>query len=235
MWAKIKALPLLVKIIALVVFIALGGIYKTFIAAPSSSGGYNSSYSPVSASSAGSAGSSVPASSGGSSAPASSAGSSTMNASQVLASLEAQYSVMQNQNVQCAAQEQQMNPSNFAPPPCEAQMQVNVAQMAKLEAEIYRLKTGANVQPVDFVLMGSSSPSGGGGATSDPAQQAVERADREGILGQSKYTDSDGKEYQLANSPYYFKDRVSGNVVASNTSNPPDNQHDWEQLTYQPN
>lgn len=226
MWAKIKALPLRVKIIALVVFVALGGIYKNFVDVPSSRSGSRSSYSDVSASREGSAGSSDSTSSGR---------SSSSDSSQVLAKLQAQWNLLQNQNAQCAIQEQQMNPWNYGAPPCEANMQWNTAQMAKLEAEIYRLKTGANVQPVDFVLMGSSSSSGGAAAASDDGSNAVNRYSREGILGQSKYTDSDGNEYQLANRPYYFKDRTSGNIVGSDISDPPDNQHDWEQLTYQPN
>jgi hypothetical protein len=137
MWAKIKALPLGVKIIALVVFIALGGIYKNFIDVPSSSSGSGSS------------------------------GPGAADSSQVLAKLQAQWDLLQNQNVQCAAQIEQMNPWNNAAPPCEAQMQWNTAQMARLEAEIYRLKTGANVQPIDFVLMDPLSPSGGRATTSD--------------------------------------------------------------------
>lgn len=115
-------------------------------------------------------------------------------------------------------------------------MQVNVALMAKLEAEITRLQTGANVEPMDFVLMGSSSrPSSSAGTPISDSSNGAGRFSREAILGQSKYTDSDGKEYQLANQPYYFKDRVSGTVVGSDYAQPPDNQHDWEPLTYQPN
>lgn len=227
MWGKIKALPLRVKIIALVVFIALGGIYKNFINPPSSSSRSRSSY----ISDASAAAASIPAPSDESR----STNSSQTDSSQVLAKLQTQWNLLQNQNAQCAVQIQQMNPWNYSAPPCEAQMQWNTAQMAKLEAEIYRLKTGADVQPVDFVLMGSSSSSGTGAASSDDGSNAVNRYSREAILGQSKYTDSDGHEYQLANEPYYYKDRASGRVVPSNLSQPPDNQHDWEQLTYQPN
>lgn len=231
MWGKIKALPLRVKIIGLVVFVALGGIYKNFIDPSSSSSRPRSSYEGASASIGGSTGSSIPPRSGASS----SVTSSQADSSQVLANLQTQWDLLQNQNVQCNAQIQQMNPWNSGPPPCEAQMQENTAQMARLEAEIYRLKTGADVHPVDFVLMGSSSPSGGGAAASDDGSNAVNRYSREGILGQSKYTDSDGREYQLANQPYYYKDRASGRIVPSNLSELPDNEHDWEQLTYQPN
>lgn len=231
MWGKIKALPLRVKIIGLIVFIALGGIYKNFIDPSSSSRGPRSSYEGASASSGGSTGSSISPRSGASS----SVTSSQADSSQVLASLQTQWDLLQNQNAQCNAQIQQMNPWNSGAPACEAQMQENTAQMARLEAEIYRLKTGADVHPVDFVLMGSSSPSGGGAAPSDDGSNAVNRYSREGILGQSIYTDSDGREYHLANQPYYYKDRASGRIVPSNLSEPPDYQHDWEQLTYQPN
>ena len=232
MWGRIKALPLRVKIIALVVFFALGGIYKNFIDPPRSSSQSRSSFSSdASASTEGSGAASTPAPSG----EPTSTNSSQADSSQVLAQLQTQWKLLQNQNAQCAAQVEQMNPWNYAAPPCEAQMQWNTAQIAKLEAEIYRLKTGADVHPVDFALMGSSSSSGTGAATSDDGSNAVNRYSREGILGQSKYTDSDGNEYQLPNQPYYYKDRASGRIVPSNLSQPPDYQHDWEQLTYQPN
>lgn len=229
MWAKIKALPLRVKIIALVVFFGLGGIYKNFIDAPSSRGSYQPSYTATSsASSAGSAAPTISSSPGQ---------ASSEDSSQLLAKLQARLNLLQNQNAQCTAQIAQMNPWNYAPPSCEAQMQANTAVIAQLQAGIYRLQTGANVNAADFGFIGgsSSSPAGGGAATSDDGSNAVNRYSREGILGQSKYTDSNGNEYQLANQPYYYKDRASGNIVGSDYSQPPDNQHDWEQLTYQPN
>ena len=229
MWARIKALPLRVKIIAVVVLVGLGGIYKNVFDRPSHSGGSYSSYQEPNASSPDAPEPSAPPSS----SPTASTQSTSEDASEVLAKLQSQYDLLSSQNAQCAAQIQQMNPGNFAPPACEAQMQWNTAQIAKLEAEIYRLKTGANVQPIDFALMGSSAPSSGRGAAT--GNDPIPRYSREGILGQSKYTDSEGNEYQRPNRPFYYKDRASGRIVGTDISEPPDNEHDWEQLTYQPN
>jgi hypothetical protein len=219
MWSKIKALPLRVKVIAVVVFVGLVGISNLFDNHHRSSSYTNSSYSSLSDSS---------------SSLASSTSSRTESSSQVLPQLQARLSQLQNENAQCYAQVQQMNPWNYGAPPCEAKMQWNTSQMAALEAEIYRLQTGANVQAQDFALMGSSS--GGGSASSaGDSSNGAGRYSREAVLGQSKYTDSNGNEYQLANQNYYFRDRASGQIVGSETSQAPDYQHDWEQLTYHPN
>ena len=218
MWAKLKALPLRVKIIALVVFLGLGWLYKRNETHSSSSYVSRPSYSRTA----------EPGSSH--SGPAD---SSSQDSAHVLAQLQAQFNQMNAQNAQCYAQIQQMNPLNYAPPPCEAQMQWRTAQITKLQAEIYRLQTGANVQPVDFALMGSGSS--GSGGSSDDGSNAVNRYSREAILGQSNYRDGEGNEYQLANRAYYFRDRASGNIVGSDIDMQPDNQHDWELLTYQPN
>jgi hypothetical protein len=226
MWTRIKALPLRVKIIAFVVLVALGGILKSQERHSSSSYVSQASYSH----------SSEPVSGGMASLNPPTSNSSSPDSSQVLARLQAQLNQMNAENAQCAAQLQQMNPWNYGAPPCEAKMQWNTAQMARVQAEIYRLQTGANVQPVDFVLMGSGSGSGSGAtASGDDGSNAVNRYSREAILGQSKYTDSEGNEYQLANRPYYFRDRASGNIVGSDYAQAPDYQHDWEQLTYQAN
>ena len=222
MWAKLKALPLRVKIIALVVFLALGWLYKRNETHSSyvSRSSYSSAAEPTSRNS-------------------SSAESSSQDSAHVLAQLQAQFNQMNAENAQCYAQIQQMNPSNYAAPPCEAQMQWRTAQIAKLQAEIYRLQTGANVQPIDFALMGSgsgtSSGSSGSGGSSDDGSNAVNRYSREAVLGQSLYRDEEGNEYQLANRAYYFRDRASGSIVGSDFGTQPDNQHDWEPLTYEPN
>jgi hypothetical protein len=222
MWARLKSLPLRVKIIALVVFLGLGWLYKRNESHSSSSYVSRSSYSSSAESASRNSGS---------------ADSNSADSSHVLFQLQAQLNQMNAENAQCYMQIQQMNPSNYAAPPCEAQMQWRTAQIAKLQAEVYRLQTGANVQPVDFALMGSGSGSGssGSGGSNDDGSNAVNRYSREAILGQSNYRDSEGNEYQLANRAYYFRDRASGTIVGSDFGTPPDNQNDWEQLTYQAN
>ena len=219
MWAKLKALPLRVKIIALVVFLALGWLYKRNETHSSyvSRSSYSSAAEPTSRNS-------------------SSAEPSSQDSAHVLAQLQVQFNQMNTENAQCYAQIQQMNPSNYAAPPCEAQMQWRTAQIAKVQAEVYRLQTGANVQPVDFALMGSSTGfSGSGSSGGDDGSNAVNRYSREAVLGQSLYRDDQGNEYQLANRAYYFRDRASGSIVGSDFGTQPDNQHDWEPLTYEPN
>ena len=224
MWAKLKALPLRVKIIALVVFLALGWLYKRNETHSSSSYVSRPSYSRTAEPSSRDSGS---------------VDSSSQGSAHVLLQLQTQLNQMNAENAQCYAQIQQMNPMNYAAPTCEAQMQWRTAQIAKLQAEVYRLQTGANVQPVDFALMGSgsatSSGSSGSGGSSDDGSNAVNRYSREAILGQSNYRDEEGNEYQLANRAYYFRDRASGTIVGSDFDTQPDNQHDWELLTYQAN
>jgi hypothetical protein len=232
MWLKFKALPKRTKVALVVVFVLGVGVYGVFFDSPNSS----SSYRP-SVRAAENATSASPVYAGGMAAmgrgPSNTGRFASPASNSQLADLIAQYNSLKQQADECTSEIGKMSLQNFAPPPCEAEMQANVGRVAVLEAQIYRLQ-GVNAQPVDFVNMNSSSssPTAGGSELSDGAR----RFSREGILGQSKYTDADGREYQLDNTNrYYFKDRASGAIVGSELAQPPDNQRDWEQLTYQRN
>jgi len=71
-----------------------------------------------------------------------------------------------------------------------------------------------------------SSSSGGSGGSSDDG-----RYDRQAIRGNTNYADADGEAHELPTAPYYFKDKVTGEFVASQYPTPPNNTHTYEQMT----
>jgi hypothetical protein len=73
---------------------------------------------------------------------------------------------------------------------------------------------------------GSGSSSGGSGGSSDAG-----RYDRQAIRGNTNYADADGETHELPTAPYYFKDKVTGEFVASQYPTPPSNTHTYEQMT----
>jgi hypothetical protein len=124
-------------------------------------------------------------------------------------------------------------------PPCNQNMQMWTAQMAYLETEIYRIQTGDHSSTVGQITgtgsYGSqSSPNGSysGRSSTDDGTAAVERSTREGIRGNSMYTDEDGEQHELATQPYYFRDRSTGQYIGSTSPNPPNDGRDYEVLTY---
>lgn len=232
MWPKIKAMPVLPKM--LIAFFILVLAYGAFhrkpayrsqgvdCCAPPDQGGGGGDFGP----------------------DARPVGSSEANArSQMLASYRAQQAQLMARARDC---EQQMNEAtrqqamaamngqmDNARPACEAAMPQMIAQEAFLETEIYKLQGGdpnATVREVSGIAppqYGGSSYSSGSpasGSSTDP----VDTWDRQAIRGNSLYTDETGEQHELPTRPYYFRDRASGELVGSDSPTPPYNGRDYE-------
>jgi hypothetical protein len=236
MWSTLKALPLLPKV--LLGLLAVGVIYNAATSHHSPSRG---SYAPTSDSDR-----------GGSGSYTSDQESGSADSSSQVAQFQAQHDELSAKAQQCMAQINQAMQQQAAAamqgqmysqmPPCNQNMQAWTAQMAYLETEIYRAQTGDHSSTVGQITgtgsYGSqSSPSGyrGGGLGSDDGTAAVERSTREGIRGNSMYTDESGETHELPSQPYYFRDKETGQFVPSTTGNAPNDGHDYEPLTYSPN
>ena len=126
-------------------------------------------------------------------------------------------------------------------PACNQYDAQRTAQAALLVTYITRLQTGnpnLTVCEANIGLRGcesmyapaSTSSSSSSSSSSDDTSATVERASRQGILGQTIYTDGDGRQYQLPTRDYYYRDRVTGETLGSNSSSPPNGVHEYEQL-----
>jgi hypothetical protein len=169
---------------------------------------------------------------------------------QLLAQFQQQQAELQARAKQCMAEMQQATQQQaaaamngqmyYGQPACEAAMPQMIAQEAYYETEIYKLQGGdphASVR--DFVPNAptgteSYSPSSNGASNSDRALDAADNWDRQAIRGNQLYTDEQGTTRELPSHDYYYRDRASGELVGSESSNPPDNSRDWEQITPQP-
>jgi len=69
------------------------------------------------------------------------------------------------------------------------------------------------------------------GANSDAALRSVDQYDRNVIQGNSNFTDENGDQHSLANSPYYYQNTNTGEYVPTETQTPPDNQNNYTPLT----
>lgn len=124
-------------------------------------------------------------------------------------------------------------------PVCNQYMPQWTAQAAVLVTYITRIKTGnmhLTVCEANAGLRGcegleaSAPPSASPSEPSDDGTEAVERTTRQGIRGSTIYTDGAGEQHELPTREYYYRDRASGQLVGSDSPNPPDNVHDYEQL-----
>jgi hypothetical protein len=167
-----------------------------------------------------------------------------------LADLNASVEACKGQLLQFQQQQQEamMNSAgasggNAMQPPCFQNFNQEIVQEALLETYISRLKTGnmsltvcqANVGLKGCESMQIASGSGGSSGSSsgsggDP-YAAVERSTRQGIRGNTMYTDSRGQQHELPTASYYFEDMQTGEFIPSNSPNPPNNTHTYEQLT----
>lgn len=240
MWSTLKALPLLPKI--LIGVFAVGILYNVATASHGngSQGDSSNSYTDRSGS----------ASYASENSGRQSGRRGASDSSSQIAQFQAQHDQLSAQAQQCMVQINQAMQQQAAAamngqmynnmPPCNQNMQMWTAQMAYLETEIYRAQTGDRTSTVGQITgtgsYGSqSSPSSYGGGSSDNGEASVERSTREGIRGNSMYTDESGETHELPNQPYYFRDRETGQFVPSTTGNPPNDGHDYEPLTYSPN
>jgi hypothetical protein len=126
-------------------------------------------------------------------------------------------------------------------PACNQNNAQWIPQIALLYTYVARLQTGnpnLTVCEANIGLRGcesmyapaSASSSSSSSSSSDDTSATVERASRQGILGQTIYTDGDGRQYQLPTRDYYYRDRVTGETLGSNSSSPPNGVHEYEQL-----
>jgi hypothetical protein len=170
-------------------------------------------------------------------------------AQQYLARFKSQQTQLQARAKDCMAQMQQatnqmaiaaMNGQMMsARPACEQYMPQWTAQEAYLETVIYQLQTG-DVHSTMHQITGvqvrqSNAPSYDrpSGDANDGGIGAVENYDRQAVRGTSLYDEEDGTEHELPTEPYYFRNRVSGQIVSSNLPDAPNDGHDYEALTPQ--
>ena len=231
MWTKIKALPVLPKmlIVFFILVLAYGALHRkpayhnrevNWNATPndSDSGEYERAARP--------------------------ARPSESNArSQMLANYQAQQAQLMARAQNC---EQQMNEATRQQamaamngqmynvrPACEAAMPQMIAQEAFLETEIYKLQGGdpnATVRDVSGIAppQYGGSPYSSGSPSSGSSADPVDTWDRQAIRGNSLYTDETGEEHELATRNYYFRDRASGELIGSDSPTPPYNGRDYE-------
>ena len=159
----------------------------------------------------------------------------------MLAQFQTQYAQLAQRATACmqasnmAAAQMSMQPS------CVQSMPQWAAQSAYLETEIYRLQTGDTQTPMRNIV-GIPESGGSSGSPSyyrpstpdnDGGIGAVERYSRESIRGMRLYDEPDGTEHELANEPYYFRNTNSGQIVSSQLGYAPNDGAPYEQLTPQ--
>jgi hypothetical protein len=239
MLSAFKRLPVLAKI--LIVFVPLSVIYGLARDSRSHHASYTSSYDTASATET----------------PASEdrrQGSETSGADRrLVAQYQAEYDDLSARAAQCTVEIQRfqsqmaMAAANGYPlppdPPCEQQGAAWTARMAFLHAEIAKAQ-GADRHASVRELNGmpeyspSASPSSRRASSSDGGDDgayggATGRHDIQGIRGNSYYRSENGQTYELATMPYYYRDRATGQMIGSESSESPDNLRDYEQLTPQ--
>ena len=222
MWASLKTLPLMAKLgIACMLVVGLYGIGLIGSPAYSRPGEYSAASFHE-----GSAGE----------------GSRGNDQSRALAQFKAQQQQLMAQVYQCEAQmnqaTQQMQQAAINGmmvnnrPQCEQYMPQWISQEAYLETEIYRIQTGdhtSTVRQITGITGPTNSTPSAGGSDTDP----VDNYDRQAIRGNSLYTDESGQVHELPTRPYYFRDRSSGQIIGSDSPNPPNDGRDYEQFTGQ--
>lgn len=231
MWSKIKAMPGWSKF--LIVFVALSVIYGLARDSRRS----HSSYSAAEYASG-------PSSSSESSSATPAYQASNSNRT-LLAQYQAEYADLSVKTRKCTIEIQQFQ-SQMAyaaangmplpdPPICQQNGEAWSVRMAFLETEIYKLQGGrsnATVSDVSGIPIRSSSPSHSNSSSSaGSGEDRVQKWSREGILGHSIYHDETGEDHELPTRPYYYRDRATGELIGSDSSESPDNLRDYERLT----
>lgn len=121
-----------------------------------------------------------------------------------------------------------------APPACEENMPYWISQEALAETEIHRLQTGdtrSDVYDVSGIPRPSNSgPSSGSSGSSDGGVGSVDDWDRGAIRGTTIYVGEDGTRRELPTRDYYYRNRASGQIIASTESEPPNDGNDYERL-----
>jgi hypothetical protein len=125
--------------------------------------------------------------------------------------------------------------------PCQQQMQQIAAQVAFVETEIYRLKSG-DWRSTLFQIQGIPQPGSSNGTApsydrrstaGDDGTNAVDNWDRGAIRGTSLYRDENGETRELPTARYYYRNLETGQYVASESPNPPNDGQGYERMTPQ--
>jgi hypothetical protein len=212
-------IPLFLKIfVGLVLLVGIGAII--------SRNQHHSSYSPSYSTSTGTG-------SGGEVRTATTRHSSGDNKGRLLAKYQAQYNQLNGQMTQCY-QQMQATIATGGAPPCEQYMGMWTAELAVAQTNVYRIQTGNYQATVEQVTGVQVTPSASGGLVRQSdvsgSDNGVGDWDRAELHGTSLYTDANGEEHELATANYYYRNKTTGDMVASETENPPDYQHDWEEM-----
>jgi len=167
----------------------------------------------------------------------------TSQANQALAQFKAQQQQLMSRVYQCESEmnqaTQQMAQAAINGqmtnnrPQCEQYMPQWTAQEAYLETEIYRIQTGDHRSSVREITGITGPTPDRPGTTSNDGTNAVDNWDRQAIRGNSLYVDESGQQHELPTRNAYFRDRASGQIIGSDSSNPPNDGHDYEVLTGQ--
>jgi len=156
---------------------------------------------------------------------------------------ELQLQQFQQQQRQALMNSDGLSNGNAMEPACFQNMYQQAIQVGILVTRISRLKTGnmnltfcqANNNPRGCesvqILPGSGSSSGSSGGSGDDPYATVEQSTRQGIRGNTMYTDGQGQQHELPTAPYYFRDTQTGEFVSSDSPNPPNNTHTYELMT----
>lgn len=134
-----------------------------------------------------------------------------------------------------AAMQGQIIPDDTA---CTNKVNDLASQMAVLEAQIYRLKTGDTQSSLSNITgYRAPAPSGrsygstsSGGSGSSGSSDQPERFDRNVIRGTSRYADNEGNTYELDTQPHYYRNPSTGAIVPSASPYPPADGSTWEEL-----
>jgi len=210
--------PLIAKIlVGLVLLVGIGAILSRHER--------HSSYTPSYSSSTGTA-------SGGEIRTSTPRRSSGDNKARLLAQYQAQYAQLNSQMTQCY-QQMQATIATGGAPLCEQSMPMWTAQLAVAQTNVYRIQTGNYQATVEQVTGVQVTPSSSGGlvrASDVDSDNGVGDWDRAELHGTSLYTDENGEQHELATANYYYRNKATGDMVATETETPPDYQHDWEEM-----
>ena len=157
--------------------------------------------------------------------------SSSSNRSRLLAQYQGQENQIQAQMTQCYAQMQQLIATGGAPP-CEQSMGLWNVELAVAQTNVYRIQTGNYQATIEQVTGMQVTPSASSGLvkSSDASDNGVGDWTRAELHGTSLYADENGEQHELATANYYYRNKTTGDMVASETETPPDYQHDWQEM-----
>jgi hypothetical protein len=125
-------------------------------------------------------------------------------------------------------------------PPCQQNGADWTARLAFLHAEIAKAQGADRNSSVrqlngipEYSPSSSSSHRSPSSEDGDAYGGGANRYDIQGVRENSYYRSENGQTYEMPNMPYYYRDRATGQMIGSESSDSPDNLRDYEQLTPQ--